>query len=64
MNTYVPIFRDLDARGGKKAYKQAHTRARGTTTVTTIVKFIRSAEAHTYNIYCTNAKMLNIKPMR
>ena len=48
--TYVLIFRDLDARGGKKNYGQTHTHRRRTTTVTTIIKIIRSAEAHTYNI--------------
>ena len=39
VNKYVslPIFRGLDARGGKN-YEQAHTHTRGTTTVTTIMK--------------------------
>ena len=37
-NTYVPIFRGLDARGGRKlqtdTHTHTHTHTRGTTTVT------------------------------
>ena len=44
--------------------EQAHTHTHGTTTVTTIIKIIRSAEAHTYYIYCTYANPLIIKHMR
>ena len=47
---YVPIFRGLDACGGRN-YEQRHTHTRGTTTVTIIIKISRSAEAHMYNIY-------------
>ena len=49
MNTYVPIFRGLDAHGGRKLRTDPHTR--GTTTVTIIIKIIRSTEAHKYNNY-------------
>ena len=56
VNTYVPIFRDLDAHGGRKL----RTDTRETTAVTIIIKIIRSAEAHAY----TYAKPLNIKHMR
>ena len=35
-NTYVPIFRGLDARGGRKLRTERHTRR--TTTVTIIIK--------------------------
>ena len=48
VNTYVPIFRSLDARGGRKLLTDTHTG--GTTTVTIIIKIIRSAEAHMFNI--------------
>ena len=53
---YLHIFRGLDAYGGRKLRTDTHTR--GTTTVTIIIKVIRSAEAHTY------AKLFNMKRMR
>ena len=34
VNTYVPIFRGLDARGGRKLRTDTHTHTHGTTTVT------------------------------
>ena len=43
VNTYPPIFRDVDARGGSKLYTNRHTHTRGTATVTIIIKIIRSA---------------------
>ena len=46
----------------EKKYEQVHTR--GTTTVTTIIKIIQSAEAHTCNINGIFAKLLIIKHMR
>ena len=45
MNTYAPIFRGVDACGGRKLYTNRHTHTRGTATVTIIIKIIRSAEA-------------------
>ena len=41
VNTYVPIFRDLDARGGRKLQIHTHKHTHGTTTVT-IIKIICS----------------------
>ena len=39
MNTYVPIFRGLDARGGRKLRTDTHTHTDGTTTMnTTLIK--------------------------
>ena len=46
VNTYVPIFWGLDARGGRKL---TNTHTHGTTTVT-IIKIIQCNEAHTYII--------------
>ena len=43
VNMTVTIFRGLDARGGRKL--QTNTHSCGTTTVTIIIKIIRSAEA-------------------
>ena len=34
VNTYLPIFRGLDARGGRKLRTDTHTHTHGTTTVT------------------------------
>ena len=45
VNTYAPIFRGVDARGGRKLYTNRHTHTHGTATVTTIIKIIRSAAA-------------------
>ena len=45
VNTYAPIFRGVDARGGRKLYTNTHTHTRGTATVTIIIKIIRSAAA-------------------
>ena len=45
VNTYAPIFRGVDARGGRKLYTNRHTHTRGTATVTIIIKIIRSAAA-------------------
>ena len=45
VNTYAPIFRGVDARGGRKLYTNRHTHTRGTATVTIIIKIIRSASA-------------------
>ena len=45
VNTYTPIFRGVDARGGRKLYTNRHTHTRGTATVTIIIKIIRSAAA-------------------
>ena len=47
VNTYAPIFRGVDARGGRKlhVYTNRHTHTRGTATVTIIIKIIRSAAA-------------------
>ena len=39
----APIFRGVDARGGRKLYTNRHTHTRGTATVTIIIKIIRSA---------------------
>ena len=54
MNTYVslPIFRGLDARGGKKNYEQTqtHTHARETTTVTIIFEALRVSKHVTHSI--------------
>ena len=41
----APIFRSVDARGGRKLYTNRHTHTRGTATVTIIIKIIRSAAA-------------------
>ena len=41
----APIFRGVDARGGRKLYTNRHTHTRGTATVTIIIKIIRSAAA-------------------
>ena len=40
VNTYVPIFRGLDARGGRKLRTDTHiyTHTHGTTTVTLVVR--------------------------
>ena len=45
VNTYEPIFRGVDARGGRKLYTNRHKHTRGTATVTIIIKIIRSAAA-------------------
>ena len=45
VNTYVPIFLDIDARGGRKLRTDTHTHTRRTATVTIIIKIIRSDEA-------------------
>ena len=37
VNTYVPIFRGLDAHGSRKLRRDSHTRVRGTTAVTIII---------------------------
>ena len=34
VNTYIPIFRGLDARGGRKLRTDTHTHTHGTPTVT------------------------------
>ena len=48
---YVPIFRDLDARSGRKLGTDTHIHTHmETTTVTIIIKIIRRGEAHIYNI--------------
>ena len=62
VNTYVPIFRGLGARGGRKLRTDTHTHThtRGTTTITIIIKIIHIAEAHTH----TFTKLLSIKHMR
>ena len=41
----APIFRGVDARGGRKLYTNRHTHTCGTATVTKIIKIIRSAAA-------------------
>ena len=41
----APIFRGVDARGGRKLYTNRHTHTRGTATVTKKIKIIRSAAA-------------------
>ena len=41
----APIFRGVDALGGRKLYTNRHTHTRGTATVTIIIKIIRSAAA-------------------
>ena len=46
VNTCVPIFRGLGARCGRKLRTDTHTQCK-TTTVTIIIKIIRSAKAHT-----------------
>ena len=38
VNTHAPIFREVDARGGRKLYTNRHTHTRGTATVTIIIK--------------------------
>ena len=45
VNTYVPIFLDIDARGGRKLRTDTHTHTRGTATVTITKMITRSAEA-------------------
>ena len=45
VNTYVPIFRGLVARDGRKLRTDTHTHTRRTATVTTTIKIIRSTEA-------------------
>ena len=44
VNTYAPIFRGVDARGGRN-YIRTDTHTRRTATVTIIIKIIRSAAA-------------------
>ena len=55
MNTYVPIFRGLDARGGRKlrtdTHTHTHTQTHGTTTVT---KFISDWPTGAYRIQQQN----------
>ena len=41
MNTYVPIFRGLDARGSRKLRTDTHTHTRGTTAVTIIFEALK-----------------------
>ena len=41
----APIFRGVDARGGRKLYTNRHTHTCGTATVTIIIKIIRSTAA-------------------
>ena len=41
MNTYAPIFRGVDARGGRKLYTIRHTHTRGTATVTIIIEALQ-----------------------
>ena len=38
VNTYVPIFRGLDARGSRKLRTDTHTHTHGTTTATLAVR--------------------------
>ena len=38
VNTYGPIFRGVDARGGRKLYTNRHAHTRGTATVTIITR--------------------------
>ena len=38
VNTYAPIFRGVDARGGRKPYTNRHTHPRGTATVMIITR--------------------------
>ena len=45
VNTHAPIFRGVDACGGRKLYTNRHTHTRGTAKVTIIIKIIRSAAA-------------------
>ena len=49
VNMYAPIFRGVDARGGRKLYTNrhthTHTQTHRTATVTIIIKIIRSAAA-------------------
>ena len=47
VNTYAPIFRGVDACGGRNLYtnRHTHTHTRGTATVTIIIKIIRSTAA-------------------
>ena len=51
----APIFRGVDARGGRKLYTNRHTHTRGTATVT--IGIIQRT-VYTY------AKLLNMKHMR
>ena len=53
------VRRGLDARGGKKLRTGTHTYMRDNHSIDNN-KIIRSAEAHTFNIYCTYAKPLNL----
>ena len=41
----APIFRGVDARGGRKLNTNRYTHTRGTARVTIIIKIIRSAAA-------------------
>ena len=45
VNTYVAIFRGLDARGSRKLYEQTHTDTCGTTTVMLLTIIIVNATA-------------------
>ena len=59
VNTYVPIFRGLDAHGGRKLRTDIHSHTRDNYSNDNI-KIICSAEAQTH----TQAKSINIKHMR
>ena len=58
VNTYAPIFRGVDARGGRKLYTNRHTHTRGTATVTIIGASL--SEPHTYRTAVQNPPYIYI----
>ena len=63
----APIFRGVDARGGRKLYTNRHTHTRGTATVTIIIKDYSkrcSSIGIIQRTVYTYAKPLNMKHMR
>ena len=45
----APIFRGVDARGGRKLYANRHTHTRGTATVTIIIRLFEALQLNRYN---------------
>ena len=54
----APIFRGIDARGGRKLYTNRHTHTRGTATVTIIIEALQLNRYNTtYSVYvCKTAQ--------
>ena len=57
MNTYVPIFRGLDVRGGRKLQTDTHTHTHGTTTVTLAVHVRRGLIASPSPSVCLSVSL-------